>query len=247
MVTRSSEYLRGTLDPLILKTLASGPLHGYAIARWLERETEQWRRFATAASSVLLQPFRASAGRAVHLHLGQAEDARAAQHHVHVPSGGSVHADLHHVRSGVVGAPEGAMGEAPPVRAALDSSRTPGIRSAALRSSPCGCRPRSGGCCAPTASPTRRPSSSTGASSRAHNPGPPSRPRFGKRWTRRLRAERDGGGGWRPPVGRLTDLFGSFVLLPRPRRDRGPGHRCHTSHAFNPGTTDDNPATRSPR
>jgi len=40
MATRSSEYLRGTLEPLILKTLASGPLHGYAIARWLETETD---------------------------------------------------------------------------------------------------------------------------------------------------------------------------------------------------------------
>lgn len=40
MTARSSEYLRGTLGPLILKTLASGPLHGYAIARRLETETD---------------------------------------------------------------------------------------------------------------------------------------------------------------------------------------------------------------
>lgn len=30
------ELLRGTLDTLILKTLAWGPRHGYGIARWLE-------------------------------------------------------------------------------------------------------------------------------------------------------------------------------------------------------------------
>lgn len=31
-----SDLLQGTLDALILKTLASGPRHGYAIGRWLE-------------------------------------------------------------------------------------------------------------------------------------------------------------------------------------------------------------------
>ena len=31
-----TELLHGTLDVLILKTLAWGPRHGYAIARWLE-------------------------------------------------------------------------------------------------------------------------------------------------------------------------------------------------------------------
>jgi PadR family transcriptional regulator, regulatory protein PadR len=31
--------LHGTLDALILKTLATGPRHGYAIARWIEDAT----------------------------------------------------------------------------------------------------------------------------------------------------------------------------------------------------------------
>jgi PadR family transcriptional regulator, regulatory protein PadR len=31
-----TELLHGTLDALILKTLAWGPRHGYAIARWIE-------------------------------------------------------------------------------------------------------------------------------------------------------------------------------------------------------------------
>jgi PadR family transcriptional regulator, regulatory protein PadR len=31
-----TELLHGTLDTLVLKTLAWGPRHGYAIARWLE-------------------------------------------------------------------------------------------------------------------------------------------------------------------------------------------------------------------
>jgi transcriptional regulator len=33
--------LHGTLDALVLKTLAAGPRHGYGIARWLEDQTGQ--------------------------------------------------------------------------------------------------------------------------------------------------------------------------------------------------------------
>jgi transcriptional regulator len=34
------DHLHGTLDALILKTVAARPRHGYAIARWLEQATE---------------------------------------------------------------------------------------------------------------------------------------------------------------------------------------------------------------
>jgi PadR family transcriptional regulator PadR len=33
-------FIQGTLDLLVLKTLAWGPRHGYAIARWLEDTTD---------------------------------------------------------------------------------------------------------------------------------------------------------------------------------------------------------------
>lgn len=33
--------LHGTLDALVLKTLSHGPRHGYAIARWIESETDE--------------------------------------------------------------------------------------------------------------------------------------------------------------------------------------------------------------
>jgi PadR family transcriptional regulator PadR len=39
MTTLPKERLHGTLDALVLKTLSSGPLHGYAIARWIEEAT----------------------------------------------------------------------------------------------------------------------------------------------------------------------------------------------------------------
>ena len=34
------ELLQGTLDVLILKTLSWGPMHGYAVARWLSQVTD---------------------------------------------------------------------------------------------------------------------------------------------------------------------------------------------------------------
>jgi PadR family transcriptional regulator PadR len=34
-----NELLHGTLETLVLRTVARGPLHGYAIARWLEEST----------------------------------------------------------------------------------------------------------------------------------------------------------------------------------------------------------------
>jgi transcriptional regulator len=36
MGERPKEWLHGTLDTLILRTLAAGPRHGYGIARWIE-------------------------------------------------------------------------------------------------------------------------------------------------------------------------------------------------------------------
>lgn len=34
------DLLQGTLDVLILKTLSWGPLHGYAVVRWIAQRTE---------------------------------------------------------------------------------------------------------------------------------------------------------------------------------------------------------------
>ena len=36
-----NQLLHGTLDTLILKVLSYGPRHGYAVARWLEEETDE--------------------------------------------------------------------------------------------------------------------------------------------------------------------------------------------------------------
>jgi transcriptional regulator len=41
---RTSELLRGTLDVLLLRALAGGRKHGYAIARWIEETTGEHLR-----------------------------------------------------------------------------------------------------------------------------------------------------------------------------------------------------------
>lgn len=40
MGTDSLTLLKGTLDVLILKALSWGPLHGYAVSRWIRQVTE---------------------------------------------------------------------------------------------------------------------------------------------------------------------------------------------------------------
>lgn len=40
MTEPSTEVLRGTLDLLILRALSWGPAHGYSVASWIERATD---------------------------------------------------------------------------------------------------------------------------------------------------------------------------------------------------------------
>ena len=40
MANPSTDFLRGTLDLMILKTLSWGPTHGYGVARWIEQCTD---------------------------------------------------------------------------------------------------------------------------------------------------------------------------------------------------------------
>ena len=37
----AGELLQGTLEMLILKTLARGPMHGYAVAEWIQQTSQQ--------------------------------------------------------------------------------------------------------------------------------------------------------------------------------------------------------------
>lgn len=40
MADAESDLLRSSLDLLILKALSWGPMHGYAVAQWIERATD---------------------------------------------------------------------------------------------------------------------------------------------------------------------------------------------------------------
>lgn len=40
MTTRPMDLLQGTLDVLVLRTLAWGPMHGYAVSRWIHGRTD---------------------------------------------------------------------------------------------------------------------------------------------------------------------------------------------------------------
>jgi len=35
------DLVRGTLDVLVLRTLTAGPLHGYSVARWIKKASEE--------------------------------------------------------------------------------------------------------------------------------------------------------------------------------------------------------------
>ena len=41
MPRNPADFLPGTLESLILKTLTRGAMHGYAVARWIEDATDQ--------------------------------------------------------------------------------------------------------------------------------------------------------------------------------------------------------------
>jgi PadR family transcriptional regulator PadR len=51
----SSELLPGTLEVLILKTLLGGPAHGYAIARHIERVSDELLRIGESSLYPALQ------------------------------------------------------------------------------------------------------------------------------------------------------------------------------------------------
>jgi PadR family transcriptional regulator PadR len=45
----SGELIQGTLEMLILKALARGPLHGYAVAEWIAQSSQQVLRVEEGA------------------------------------------------------------------------------------------------------------------------------------------------------------------------------------------------------
>jgi PadR family transcriptional regulator PadR len=48
-VRDTNDLLHGTLDVLVLKTLSWGPMHGYAVGRWIEERTRNELEIVDAA------------------------------------------------------------------------------------------------------------------------------------------------------------------------------------------------------
>jgi PadR family transcriptional regulator PadR len=48
-VRDTNDLLHGTLDVLVLKTLSWGPMHGYAVGRWIEERTRKELEIVDAA------------------------------------------------------------------------------------------------------------------------------------------------------------------------------------------------------
>ena len=77
--------LHGTLDALVLKTLAAGPRHGYGIARWLEDRTGD----AVVVEEGSLYPalYRMEARGWIESFWGQSELGRRAKFYKLTPAG----------------------------------------------------------------------------------------------------------------------------------------------------------------
>ncbi len=80
-----TEHLYGTLDALILKTLASGPRHGYAIARWLEDTTDG--ALAIEEGSLYPALYRLEKRRVIEAEWGTSELGRRAKFYALTPRG----------------------------------------------------------------------------------------------------------------------------------------------------------------
>jgi PadR family transcriptional regulator, regulatory protein PadR len=47
--SEAGELIQGTLEMLVLKALARGPLHGYAVAEWIQQTSQQLLRVEEGA------------------------------------------------------------------------------------------------------------------------------------------------------------------------------------------------------
>ena len=79
------DFLRGTLDLLVLKTLSWGPAHGYGIARWIEQCTGD--TLAVEEGSLYPALYRLEAREWVAAEWGISENNRRARFYHLTPAG----------------------------------------------------------------------------------------------------------------------------------------------------------------
>jgi PadR family transcriptional regulator, regulatory protein PadR len=78
-VTDSLDLLQGTLDVLVLRTLAWGQMHGYAVSRWIRERTDDVLRVEDAALYQSLH--RLERKGLVHAEWGLSENNRRAKYY----------------------------------------------------------------------------------------------------------------------------------------------------------------------
>ena len=85
MAAESLDLLQGTLDVLVLRTLAWGSMHGYAVSRWIRQRTDGVFEIEDAPHYKALHRFE----RAGHIaaEWGLSENNRRARYYKLTPSG----------------------------------------------------------------------------------------------------------------------------------------------------------------
>lgn len=85
MAAPTIDFLRGTLDLIVLKTLSWGPSHGYAIARWIEQCTAD--AFAVEEGSLYPALYRLEEQGLIRADWGMTENNRRAKFYRLSPAG----------------------------------------------------------------------------------------------------------------------------------------------------------------
>ena len=81
----TSDLLRGTLDLLVLRALATQPLHGFGLSRWIEERTNNELEIVDSALYKAL--YRLEDGGAIAAEWGLSENNRKAKYYSLTPRG----------------------------------------------------------------------------------------------------------------------------------------------------------------
>ena len=85
MATQPMDLLQGTLDVLVLRTIAWGPMHGYAVSRWIHERTDGVLEIEDAPLYKSLH--RLERAGAVSAEWGLSENNRRARYYALTPAG----------------------------------------------------------------------------------------------------------------------------------------------------------------
>ena len=85
MATKPMDLLQGTLDVLVLRALAPGSMHGYAVSRWIHARTDGVLEIEDAPLYKALH--RLERGGYVSAEWGLSENNRRARYYALTPSG----------------------------------------------------------------------------------------------------------------------------------------------------------------